>query len=84
MTELKKTISIWKGTALAVCTVIGSGLLGLPGMTLETGNIQRCGARYLAETTNACRVSTDQDWISDLGRRFRVCDVVGEDRSVRR
>ena len=35
MTELKKTISIWKGTALAVCTVIGSGLLGLPGMTLE-------------------------------------------------
>ncbi len=47
MTELKKTISIWKGTALAVCTVIGSGLLGLPGMTLETGNIHSVAGGWL-------------------------------------
>ncbi len=36
--ELRKTITLWKGLALAVSTVIGSGLLGLPGMVLETGN----------------------------------------------
>ena len=29
--QLQKTITLWKGLALAVSTVIGSGLLGLPG-----------------------------------------------------
>lgn len=47
MTELKKTISVWKGTALAVCTVIGSGLLGLPGMTLEIGNVYSVAGGWL-------------------------------------
>jgi len=37
--QLQKTITIWKGLALAVSTVIGSGLLGLPGMALEIGNV---------------------------------------------
>lgn len=34
--ELKKTISLWQGVALAVGMVVGSGLLGLPGMAIET------------------------------------------------
>ncbi|ABQ25587.1 APC family permease [Geotalea uraniireducens] len=37
--QLQKTITLWKGLALAVSTVIGSGLLGLPGMALEIGNV---------------------------------------------
>lgn len=37
--KLKKTITLWKGIALAVSTVIGSGLLGLPGMALENGTV---------------------------------------------
>lgn len=36
--QLQKTITLWKGLALAVSTVIGSGLLGLPGMALEIGS----------------------------------------------
>lgn len=34
--ELKKTISLGQGVALAVGMVVGSGLLGLPGMAIET------------------------------------------------
>ncbi len=52
MTELKKTISVWKGTALAVCTVIGSGLLGLPGMTLEIGNVYSVAGGWLLITVS--------------------------------
>lgn len=36
---MQKTITFWKGIALAVSTVIGSGLLGLPGMALENGSV---------------------------------------------
>lgn len=50
MTELKKTISVGKGTALAVCTVIGSGLLGLPGMTLEIGNVYSVAGGWILIT----------------------------------
>jgi len=38
MNELKKTITVWKGVALAVSMIIGSGLLGLPGLTIDAGN----------------------------------------------
>lgn len=47
MTELKKTITLWKGVALAVCMVIGSGLLGLPGMTLELGTVYSVAGGWL-------------------------------------
>ena len=47
MGELKKTITLWKGVALAVCTVIGSGLLGLPGLTLEVGSVHSVAGGWL-------------------------------------
>lgn len=50
LAELNKTITVWKGTALAVCTVIGSGLLGLPGMTLEIGNVYSVAGGWLLIT----------------------------------
>lgn len=39
MTELKKEITLWRGLVLAISIVIGSGLLSLPGLTLEAGDI---------------------------------------------
>lgn len=39
MTELKKTIGFWKGIGIAVTMVIGSGLLGLPGLTFGYTNV---------------------------------------------
>jgi len=53
MTELKKTITLWKGVALAVCMVIGSGLLGLPGMTLEIGTVYSVAGGWLLMTIAA-------------------------------
>jgi amino acid transporter len=50
MTELKKTITLWKGIALAVSIVIGSGLLGLPGMTLEIGSVHSVAGGWLLIT----------------------------------
>jgi amino acid transporter len=35
--QLKKNISVVQGVVLAICTIIGSGLLGLPGLAIETG-----------------------------------------------
>lgn len=37
--ELKKSISVKKGIILAVSMVIGSGLMGLPGITLQKANV---------------------------------------------
>ena len=45
--QLQKTITLWKGLALAVSTVIGSGLLGLPGMALEIGNVHTVAGGWL-------------------------------------
>jgi amino acid transporter len=45
--QLQKTITFWKGLALAVSTVIGSGLLGLPGMALEVGNVHSVAGGWL-------------------------------------
>lgn len=47
MAELKKTITLRKGVALAVCTVMGSGLLGLPGLTLQAGSIHSVAGGWL-------------------------------------
>ncbi len=35
--SLKKSMSIPQGIVLAICTIIGSGLLGLPGLAVEAG-----------------------------------------------
>lgn len=37
MNQLRRRITVWQGTALAVSLVIGSGLLGLPGLIAKTG-----------------------------------------------
>lgn len=50
MDELKKSITLWKGIALAVCIVIGSGLLGLPGLTLEIGNVYASAGGWMLIT----------------------------------
>ncbi len=39
MTELGKTISLKRGIGLAICMLIGSGILALPGLALSVGNV---------------------------------------------
>ncbi len=39
MTELKKTISFRRGMGLAICMLIGTGILALPGLALDAGNV---------------------------------------------
>jgi amino acid efflux transporter len=40
MTELKKTVTLGRGVVLAMLMVIGSGLLGLPGLVADVGTVQ--------------------------------------------
>lgn len=40
MTELEKTVTLGRGVVLAILMVIGSGLLGLPGMVADSGTAQ--------------------------------------------
>lgn len=39
MTELGKTISLRRGIGLAICMLIGTGILALPGLALGVGNV---------------------------------------------
>ncbi|HOA69324.1 MAG TPA: amino acid permease [Methanosarcina thermophila] len=39
MTELEKTISFSRGMGLAVCMLIGTGILALPGLALDAGTV---------------------------------------------
>lgn len=47
MAELRRTISTGRGIALAVSMVVGSGLLGLPGLTIEAGGAATALAGWL-------------------------------------
>jgi len=38
MTELRKTITLRRGIGLAICMLIGTGILALPGLALGAGN----------------------------------------------
>jgi len=40
MTELEKTVTPGRGVVLAILMVIGSGLLGLPGLVADSGTVQ--------------------------------------------
>ncbi len=39
MSNLQKNMSVPQGVVLAICTLIGSGLLGLPGLAVEEGGL---------------------------------------------
>jgi amino acid efflux transporter len=52
MTELQKTLSVWRGTALLINIVLGAGLLVLPGLAVE-----RLGTLALS-TWLTCAVAT--------------------------
>jgi APA family basic amino acid/polyamine antiporter len=39
MTELGKTITLKRGIGLAICMLIGTGILALPGLALSVGNV---------------------------------------------
>lgn len=39
MTELEKTISFSRGMGLAICMLIGTGILALPGLALDAGTV---------------------------------------------
>ena len=39
MIELEKTISFSRGMGLAVCMLIGTGILALPGLALDAGTV---------------------------------------------
>lgn len=67
MTELRRAINVWQGIALAVSMVVGSGLLGLPGLTLQAGGLHAAVAGWLLTSLAAVPLI----WIfSQLGLRF--------------
>ncbi|MFH0881083.1 MAG: APC family permease [Lentisphaerota bacterium] len=50
MKTLKNNLSVFQGIAMAVSLVIGSGLLGLPGLALETGGLAATSAGWVVTT----------------------------------
>jgi len=67
VTELRRTITIWQGTALAVSMVIGSGLLGLPGIALAEGGVDATAVGWLLTALAAVPLIAI---FSALGLRF--------------
>ncbi len=50
MTELGKTISLRRGIGLAICMLIGTGILALPGLALGVGNVHEAILGWLLIT----------------------------------
>ncbi len=47
MAELEKTITLWRGLGLAICMLIGTGILALPGLALDAGNVHEAVLGWL-------------------------------------
>jgi hypothetical protein len=45
--KLQKNLTVFQGIAMAVSLVIGSGMLGLPGLALEAGGIAATSAGWV-------------------------------------
>jgi hypothetical protein len=39
MAELRKTVTLRRGIGLVICMLIGTGILALPGLALDSGNV---------------------------------------------
>ncbi|WP_440948208.1 APC family permease [Methanosarcina sp. T3] len=50
MTDLEKTITLKRGIGLAVCMLIGTGILALPGLALSVGNVHEAILGWLLIT----------------------------------
>lgn len=50
MAELEKTISLRRGIGLAICMLIGTGILALPGLALGVGNVHEAILGWLLIT----------------------------------
>jgi amino acid transporter len=50
MTELGKTITLKRGVGLAICMLIGTGILALPGLALNVGNVHEAILGWLLIT----------------------------------
>lgn len=48
--RLQRNLSVFQGIAMAVSLVIGSGMLGLPGLALEAGDIAATSAGWIVTT----------------------------------
>ena len=66
-TELRQTITLWRGLGLAVTMVVGSGLLGLPGIALQEGGTQSAALGWVL--TSAAMAPLVYVFAT-LGRRF--------------
>lgn len=53
MSRLQKNLSLVQGIGLAVSTIMGSGLLGLPGLAIESGGTQAAAVGWLLTTLMA-------------------------------
>lgn len=48
--KLQRNLSVFQGIAMAVSLVIGSGMLGLPGLALEAGGVAATSAGWVVTT----------------------------------
>ena len=48
--KLQRNLSVFQGIAMAVSLVIGSGMLGLPGLALEAGGVTATSVGWVVTT----------------------------------